>query len=63
MSREMVEVTVYIVRDRKQDKAILVEHSGLEIWLPKSQIEYDFSEGETGELLLPEWLAIEKDLI
>ena len=29
-------------------------------WLPKAQIEYD---SDTGEVTMPEWLALEKELI
>lgn len=49
-------------------KALLVEYEGEEIWVPKSQIQDD-SEiysakqiGETGELVIPYWLAEEKGL-
>ena len=29
-------------------------------WLPKSQVEWD---ADAGEIKLPEWLAIEKELV
>ena len=33
------------------------------VWLPKSQLEDWPDVNDTGEILMPEWLAIEKDLI
>ena len=63
MSNEMVEVTVTILRDRGSENAILVEYDGNEIWIPRSQIECDLDEGETGEILLAEWKAEEEDMI
>lgn len=40
------------------EKAILISTGGEKTWLPKSMVEY-----EDGEIILPEWLAIEKRLI
>jgi hypothetical protein len=41
------------------DRAVMVENlKGKVVWLPKSQIEID-----NGVITLPEWLAIEKELI
>lgn len=38
----------------------------IEIWIPKSQIDYDESEvlaqGDVGSLVIPKWLADEKGL-
>lgn len=48
--------------------AWLVEHGlGADEWIPKSQIE-DYSEptfasGDTLEIEIPEWLALEKGLV
>lgn len=44
-------------------RAILVDMYGIEIWLPKSQIEID-EYGEIVEIDIPEWLArkIEQEL-
>ncbi len=33
------------------------------VWLPKSQLEDWPDIGDTGEILIPEWLAEEKELI
>lgn len=47
------------------EMAILVFDGDEEIWLPKSQIEYDEDAyfGDTIEVLIPEWLALEKRMI
>jgi hypothetical protein len=51
------------------EKALKVDYEGEEIWIPYSQVDDD-SEiykkeqvGETGELVISEWLAKEKGLI
>ena len=48
-------------------KALLVEHgAGPDVWVPKSQIlDYsdDYRLGDTIEIELPEWLALEKGMI
>lgn len=41
------------------DLAILLEVDGNEKWFPRSQIE----EAENGWWTVPEWLAIEKEII
>lgn len=54
------------------DKALkVVTGKGQEVWVPRSQlrdadesdIHDDSSEGDEGEMILPEWLAQEKELI
>jgi hypothetical protein len=57
-----VEITVEIVKET--DMAYLVKDGDVEVWLPKSQIrgEEDL-QGGIVELIIPEWLAEEKDLI
>ena len=47
------------------DKALLVEYANFEFWVAISLI-HEYSEiyksdqiGETGELIIPEWLALE----
>ena len=58
------EVTVV----RESEKALLVDYEGEEFWVPKSQIHADseiYSSrqvGETGNLVLPYWLAEKKGL-
>jgi hypothetical protein len=44
-------------------KAILVHDGAKEVWLPKSQVEYEHS-GKGGVIVtMPEWLAKDKRLI
>lgn len=45
---------------RETEKAICVRLGKATIWLPKSQVEYDPKENV---VTLPEWLAIEKELV
>jgi hypothetical protein len=45
--------------------AIKVSHDGdanIGVWLPKSQIEYQFKSPSTVVVTAPEWLIIEKGL-
>ena len=42
------------------EKAWLFYDGAREVWLPKSQCEYD---PDDGTVALPEWLAMEKGLI
>ena len=57
---------VYV--EARSDKALLVVFEGEKIWVPKSVIDDDsevWSDkhvGQTGDLVLPEWLADEKGL-
>lgn len=61
--------TVYITVDevrRETDKAILCVIDDEKVWIPKSQIGEDSAVtelGDSGELEIPEWLAIEKGLV
>ena len=46
------------------EKAVLVNDGRIDAWLPKNQIEIDHgSHGKTVTVTLPEWLAIDKELI
>lgn len=53
---------------RATDDALLV-YDGCERWIPKSQIceeseiNEHSTEGESGTLVLPEWLAIDKGFV
>jgi hypothetical protein len=42
------------------DKAFLVFDGTREVWLPKSMVEYDSTDGT---FAMPEWLAMDKGLI
>jgi hypothetical protein len=51
---------------RETEKALLVEIGGEELWIPKSQIHDDsevYREGDTGKLVITEWIAREKGLL
>jgi len=61
-------VTVTIVDDTENRLAILVDHGAeSDVWIPRSQIkdqtEHPFQEGDTLEIEIPEWLALEKGMI
>jgi len=63
----LIDITVQL--KHQTDLAILVTDDGTNaIWLPKSQIECDVDldnadVGDTIEVTLPEWLALDKGLI
>ena len=45
--------------------ALLCLVDDLEVWIPKSQIDDDSEvtkRGDKGELIIPEWLAVERGL-
>lgn len=57
-NHDIIEVSVIIKHET--EKSILVDNlKGKPIWLPKSQIEIQ----NANEISLPEWLALDKDLI
>ena len=60
---ELVDIDVQV--HHQTDRAILVSEEGEEkIWLPLSQIEVVISvDGFTATVTMPEWLALEKELI
>lgn len=45
---------------KETDKAVLFNFGDREIWIPKSQIEGDYSDGS---VTMSEWLAVENELI
>lgn len=67
MKFDLVELTVRLVRDNANDKAILVETDKEEkVWLPRSEIEFELVEGQNSQMIrvqIPEWLAIDKGLV
>ncbi len=51
---------------KETDKALLVEHEGVETWVPKSQVHDDsevYQEGQAGTLVVSLWLAEEKNWV
>jgi len=57
-------VTISVTFRRETDKAILVEHGGTDIWLPKSQVESTVYGpiGSTADIDITDWIAEQKDL-
>lgn len=65
MSHEYWEGDVIVIYETED--ALLVDFESKEIWIPKSQIHNDseifsIEDGE-GVLIIPEWLAKEKDML
>jgi hypothetical protein len=65
---DLIEVSVQYVR--QTERAVLILDGVKEIWLPKSQVnkdeepDYDnLIQGDEISLFIPEWLAMDKDLI
>ena len=48
---------------RETDDAVLIEFADGEVWLPKSQLEGWPDVGEEGDVVMPYWLAMDKELI
>lgn len=58
MSGESDLVDITCTLRHQTDKAYLVDDGDKQVWVPKSQCEYD-----DGVLTLPEWLARDKGFI
>lgn len=59
---ELVTVHVDEIR-RESEKAILVAIGEEEIWLPKSQLRGDYSEGESDiDVTMTKWIAEQKGI-
>lgn len=57
-------VEIFCTVRLESEKAIKIDDgSGKHTWLPKSQLEDWPDVGTTGSLLIPEWLAEEKEFI
>ena len=65
MSRnDMIDISCTIVRDEDTDMAILVDDGEVEVWLPRSQIEYTAPDQKGITVVsLPEWLAEDRGLL
>lgn len=57
-SEKLVDLEIDRIKHRTE-KAILITKDGKDVWLPKSQIEIN----DDDTITLPEWLAIEKELV
>lgn len=56
---ELVDLEVDILK-YETPRAYLLIIDGKEVWLPKSQVAYS---DDDKKITLPEWLAIEKELV
>ena len=68
MKSDIFDIQVKIHHDSPQTKAILVSLDGDEkkaVWLPRSMIEYEYTNNRTGaaEISAPEWFLLDKGLI
>lgn len=70
MDDKMVELTMLVHRDDPSDDAILVQQDddGEKFWLPRSQIEYEYTTMQTDMprpalVSVNEWLALKRGLI
>lgn len=62
MKSNLVDVACILKHETKA--AYLVNGGDCDIWLPKSQCEVELDkDGKTCIVTLPEWLALEKELI
>ena len=60
---DLVTIDVDILARTDRAVHVLDHESGKRVWLPLSQVEVSPSDGEHHVVDLPEWLAIEKELI
>lgn len=61
MSKNHDIITLKLVVQHETDKAVMVTNLKDEkVWLPKSAIEIDEADKE---IQLPEWLAVDKELV
>jgi hypothetical protein len=65
MSSKIIELKIQI--EHFTNKAILVKNlNDNKVWIPKSQIELDDEElsiGQIQEIQIPEWIAVDKELV
>lgn len=62
-SNEKSIIELYGTVNRETKLAVYVDFGDKKVWLPKSQIEDWPDLNKSGEILMPEWLAAEKELI
>lgn len=59
---KLVDIEVEVIDER--EKAWRVHDGKKAVWVPKSEVEIEITRGDRyGVLTLPEWLAMEKELI
>ena len=64
--REVEKIEVAVTFKHITNHAVLVNDGDKDVWLPLSQVEYDFRDTEPGEaieIVVPEWIAKNKGLI
>lgn len=61
MGTEMV--AAFGITKQVTEESVLIEFADNEIWLQKSQLENWPDIEEEGEITMPYWLAMDKDLI
>lgn len=57
----LVDLDLNLITETKE--AILVSDGKREAWLPKSQIEYEPDGKGSVMVTLPEWMAVQKELV
>lgn len=63
MSERVDLVDIICKLKHETDAAWLIDDGDRDVWLPKSQCELELSKNMVCTITLPEWLAIEKELI
>jgi len=66
MPKELFRCQARGIKKSASGAALLVEIDGKNHWIPQSQIHDDsevWKPEDEGELVIPEWLAIEKELV
>ena len=66
MKTPLVDLEVSVVIDNPKYRSVLVTDGEREVWLPRSEIELEYSGGQnaqTATVTMPEWLAIAKELV
>jgi len=61
MDSKLVDIAVQVKYETKA--AYLINDGDKDIWIPKSQCELHFEPNKSAILTLPEWLALDKELI
>jgi len=59
---DYVELRVSMVK-HETDDAVLVEYEGEDIWIPKSCLEDYPDVGDGGDILVQQWIAVEKGMV
>jgi hypothetical protein len=65
MKSNLVDLDVRVERDEPIEQAILVKIDDVKHWLPRSQIEVEYTDQhkQFATVTMPEWLAIKKGLV